>query len=178
MPVALRPYAEADLPHLVAINDLAHPAVPITPPEELAELIAMSRLTVVADDGAPAGFVVALAPGQPYASENYRWFSARSRDFLYVDRIVLAPRLQGQGVGPRLYAAVEAAAQEDGAAEVTCEVNVEPPNPGSLAFHARIGFVEVGRQQTKGGTTEVALLARPVGPVERPDVTGRPDVVG
>jgi len=165
MPVALRPYVEADLPALVAINDEASPAVPITPPDELAALIAMSRLTLVVDDGSPAGFVVALAPGQPYASENYRWFSARSGDFLYVDRIVLAPRLQGQGVGPRLYAAVEAAAQADGAAEVTCEVNVEPPNPGSLAFHARIGFVEVGRQRTKGGATEVALLARPVSPV-------------
>jgi len=122
----------------------------------------MARLVLVADDGEPAGFVVALAPGLGYASENYTWFSARSNDFLYVDRIVLAPRLQGQGVGPRLYAAVEETARADGATEITCEVNVRPPNPGSLAFHARLGFTEVGRQQTKGGATEVALLARPV----------------
>lgn len=162
MPPVLRPYTTADLDALVAINDGASPAVPITPAADLAELIAMSRLTVVADDGEPAGFVVALAPGQAYASENYTWFSARSTDFLYVDRIVLAPRLQGQGVGPRLYAEVEDAARADGAREITCEVNVRPPNPGSLAFHARLGFREVGRQQTKGGTTEVALLAMPV----------------
>ncbi|WP_395639339.1 GNAT family N-acetyltransferase [Pseudolysinimonas sp.] len=162
MPVILRPYVSADLEALVAINDAATPAVPITPAAELAELIGSSRLTLVADDGAVAGFVVALAPGLPYASENYTWFSARSSDFLYVDRIVLAPRLQGQGVGPRLYAAVEEAARADGATEITCEVNVRPPNPGSLAFHARLGFVEVGRQQTKGGANEVALLAMPV----------------
>src|SRR5690606_1174658 len=110
-----------------------------------------------------AGFVIALAPGTDYASENYTWFSARSADFLYVDRIVLAPRLRGLGVGPRLYAAVEEAARVDGATEITCEVNVRPPNPGSLAFHARLGFAEIGRQQTKGGALEVALLARPVG---------------
>lgn len=162
MPVDIRPYTPADLDALVAVNDGAYPAVPITPADELAQLIAMSRVALVVDDGAVAGFVVALAPGQPYASENYTWFSARSNDFLYVDRIVLAPRLQGQGVGPRLYAAVAEAARADGAREIDCEVNVRPANPGSLAFHARLGFVEVGRQETKGGTTEVALLAMPV----------------
>ena len=77
---------------------------------------------------------------------------------------MLAERLRSQGVGPRLYAAVEDVARADGASEVTCEVNVRPANPGSLAFHARLGFVEVGRQETKGGSTEVALLARPVAP--------------
>lgn len=164
MPVTLRPFEDADLPALVAINDGAYPAVPITPSGELAELIASSRLTLVADDGDPAGFVVALSPGLPYASENYTWFSARSSDFLYVDRIVLSPRLQGQGVGPLLYAAVDDAARADGATEVTCEVNVRPPNPGSLRFHERLGFAEVGRQQTKGGAYEVALLARRVAP--------------
>lgn len=164
MPAALRPYDAADLPALVAINDGAFPAVPITPPEELAALIALARLTLVVDDGEPGGFLVALAPGADYASENYAWFGARSRDFLYVDRIVLAPRLQRQGIGPRLYAAVDDAARADGLTEVTCEVNVRPPNPGSLAFHARLGFAEVGRQQTKGGAIEVALLARPVAP--------------
>jgi predicted GNAT superfamily acetyltransferase len=161
--VDIRAYAAADLDALVAINDAAYPAVPITPASELADLIALSRLTLIVDDGEVGGFVIALAPGQPYASENYTWFSGRSGDFLYVDRIVLASRLQGQGVGPRLYAAVEEAARRDGATEVTCEVNLRPPNPGSLAFHTRLGFVEVGRQQTKGGTTEVALLARRVG---------------
>lgn len=162
MPVDIRPYTPADLAAVVAINDAAYPAVPITPPEEIADLIALSRLALIADDGEPAGFLIALAPGRAYESENYSWFGARSSDFLYVDRIVLAPRLQGQGVGPRLYAAVEDAARADGASEITCEVNVRPPNPGSLAFHARLGFVEVGRQETKGGTTDVALLARPV----------------
>lgn len=164
MPVEIRPARPDDLPALVAINDDAAPAVPVTPSAELAELIAMSRLALVVDDGDVAGFVVALAPGLPYSSENYRWFSQRSADFVYVDRIVLAPRVRGQGIGPRLYAAVDEVARADGATEVACEVNVRPPNPGSLAFHARLGFVEVGRQVTKGGAVEVALLAKPVAP--------------
>ena len=42
---------------------------------------------------------------------------------------------------------------------ITCEVNTRPANPDSMAFHERLGFREVGRQQTEGGAKEVALLA-------------------
>jgi predicted GNAT superfamily acetyltransferase len=54
-----------------------------------------------------------------------------------------------------------------GLREVTCEVNLEPPNPRSLAFHDRLGFVQVGELVTKNDTITVALLASPV-----PDTTG------
>jgi predicted GNAT superfamily acetyltransferase len=159
----LRPYRDTDLDALVLINDGAYPAVPITPAAELADLFAMSSVRLVVESaGEPAGFVLGMPPGLPYASENYVFFSARSQDFVYVDRIVLAPRLQGQGIGPQLYAAVFDEARRTGASEVLCEVNVEPPNPGSLAFHTRLGFREVGRQETHGGENTVALLAAPV----------------
>jgi len=160
--VVIRPVVPADLPALVAINDAAEPAVPVTPEADLRALVAHSSLALVADDGEPVGFLLALPPGRDYASENYRWFSARSESFLYVDRIVLAPRLRRQGVGARLYAEVFRAAAQAGAREVYCEVNVRPANPASLAFHARLGFAEVGRQETKGGAVEVALLAAAV----------------
>ncbi|HXV37437.1 MAG TPA: hypothetical protein VEC18_09820 [Myxococcota bacterium] len=35
-----------------------------------------------------------------------------------------------------------------------------PPNPGSLAFHERCGFVEVGRQDTDGGAKLVCLVSK------------------
>jgi len=164
----LRPYRDRDLDALVAVNDAAYPAVPITPAEELAELIGMSSVAVVVDDGAAAGFVLGMPPGLAYQSENYLFFSARAREhgttFVYVDRIVLAAHLRGRGLGPQLYDAVFDEARRVGADEVLCEVNLEPPNPGSLAFHTRLGFVEVGRQSTKGGANVVALLAAPATP--------------
>jgi predicted GNAT superfamily acetyltransferase len=167
---ALRPYRERDLDALVAVNDGAYPAVPLTPASELAELIAMSTVAVVVDDGAPAGFVLGMPPGLGYQSENYLFFSARAREqgttFVYVDRIVLAAHLRGRGLGPQLYDAVFEEAGRVGADEVLCEVNLKPPNPGSLAFHTRLGFVEVGRQSTKGGANVVALLAAAVDPRE------------
>jgi predicted GNAT superfamily acetyltransferase len=158
----LRPLREGDLEALVAINDGAYPAVPITPLDEFAELLRMGDVVLVVDDGAPAGFLLTMSPGLDYASENYRWFSARSSEFLYIDRIVLAPRIQGLGLGRRLYEAAFEAARSRGASELFAEVNLEPPNPGSLAFHARLGFERVGEQPTKDGTVVVALLAAPV----------------
>jgi uncharacterized protein len=97
-----------------------------------------------------------------YASENYRWFEARGVDHLYVDRVVVAPHARRRGVAGMLYDAVEEAARAGGRLEVTCEVNVRPRNDASLAFHAARGYVEVGRQETDGGSKTVAMLARPL----------------
>ena len=158
----IREIASADIPALVRINDDAYPAVPVTPLLEFAELVALSTIALVAErDGEPIGFLLAMNPGLDYASENYRFFSERSQDFLYIDRIVLAPEARGAGLGSELYGRIFAAASQRGASEVTCEVNVEPPNPASLAFHAALGFTEVSRQATKGGSVVVALLAAP-----------------
>ena len=160
--IIIREIASADIPALVRINDEAYPAVPVTPLPEFAELVALCTIALVAErSGEPVGFLLAMDPGLDYASENYRFFSERSSDFLYIDRIVLAPEARGAGLGSELYGRIFAAATQRGASEVTCEVNVEPPNPASLAFHAALGFAEVARQSTKGGSVVVALLAAP-----------------
>jgi predicted GNAT superfamily acetyltransferase len=75
---------------------------------------------------------------------------------------VVAPHAHGRGLGRLLYDAVVDRARALGLGEVTCEVNLEPPNPGSLAFHRRLGFAQVGEQVTTGGSVRVALLARGV----------------
>ncbi len=161
---AVRPLEPSDIPQLVVLNRAAVPAVNDIGADEMQALVAQARLAAgVVDPAHPdavIGFVLALPPGADYASENYGWFSARGSSFIYVDRIVVAEGHRNAGIGAILYDAVFAVAETDGAAEVDCEVNVEPPNPGSLAFHRRLGFEEVGRQATKGGSVVVALLAR------------------
>ena len=157
-----RPIGPDDVAALAGLNDAAVPAVNELGVAGLTAHLPECDLaiTVSDDDGAPLAFVLAVAPGSPYASENYRWFSAHRPGSLYVDRIVVAPHAHGRGLGRLLYDAVAARARELGLAEITCEVNLEPPNPGSLAFHSRLGFRSVGEQATKGGTVRVALLAR------------------
>ncbi|MFM9918598.1 GNAT family N-acetyltransferase [Lacisediminihabitans sp. H27-G8] len=150
----------SDIPRLVELNDAASPAVPITSELEMAALLDASGFTLAARDrDTLIGFVIGMRPRAEYSSENYRFFDSRSSDFLYVDRIVIDGSRRGSGIGRALYGAVFALGREEGMREVTCEVNLDPPNPESLAFHARLGFERVGEQETKGGSVTVALLA-------------------
>jgi len=162
--VRLVPLTALDAPRLVPLNDAAYPAVPVTSAEDLAALVTLSALAlgIESPHGELVGFVLALAPGAAYEGENFRFFRQRGVACLYVDRIVIASTMRGRGLGPVLYDAVFALARERGLAEVTCEVNLDPPNPGSLAFHARLGFAAVGSQPTKGGSVTVQLMAAPV----------------
>jgi len=157
-----RPIGPADLGALAALNDSAVPAVNALGLDGLATHVPRCDVAVVIDDDAElaVAFLLALVPGTDYASENYRWFEANHPGSLYVDRIVVHPTWQGRGLGRLLYAAVDARASELGLAEITCEVNLEPPNPASLAFHARLGFTRIGEQSTYGGAGRVAMMAR------------------
>lgn len=161
--VSLRPLIAADAAELAVLNDDAAPAVPVTAADDLARLVGLAALALGLErDGRLVGFVIAMQPATAYESENYRYFEARGVDHLYVDRIVIAAAERGSGLGAVLYRAVFAAARQQGRREVTCEVNLDPPNPGSLAFHERLGFRSVGTQSTKGGAVTVSLLAAPV----------------
>ncbi|MEZ5478989.1 MAG: hypothetical protein R3E95_16365 [Thiolinea sp.] len=40
---------------------------------------------------------------------------------------------------------------------MSCEYDLEPPNPASARFHAGFGFREVGRQTVAGGKKQVSL---------------------
>jgi predicted GNAT superfamily acetyltransferase len=161
--LTLRAVEAADLDALADLNDAAAPAVNALGRAAFAAHVPGCDLAVIAaDDDGPLGFLLALAPGAAYASENYRWFGAHVPGSLYVDRVVVAPHAHGRGVGRALYAAVDARARELGLRVVTCEVNVDPPNPQSLAFHDRLGFEPLGELVTKGGAVTVRLLRRPV----------------
>ncbi len=97
-----------------------------------------------------------------YDSPNYLWFRERYPRFVYVDRIVVAPAVRKRGLANRLYEDLFEAAIDAGHERVVCEVNSDPPNPASDAFHAALGFVEVGQASIHGGAKTVRYLARPL----------------
>ena len=157
----LRDATRADWPAILALNaESVHFLSPLDI-HRLAELAAAAFYLRVAqgEGGAVAGVLLGFGKGAAYDSPNYRWFDARYDAFAYIDRVVVAPAFRGQGVADRLYDDFEKFARARGLTSLVCEVNVEPPNPVSLAFHTRRGFAEVGRQPY-GEAKVVAMLAR------------------
>ena len=95
-----------------------------------------------------------------YDSPNFLWFRERYLRFVYVDRIVVAPESRGRSLARQLYDDLFENARHRGHDQVVCEVNTQPPNPASDAFHARLGFAEVGRAVLPGGDKAVRYLRR------------------
>lgn len=118
------------------------------------------QFRVVVADGRIGGLFVGLGEGLDYASPNYQWFAARHERFAYVDRIALAPALRGRGVADAVYDEFEGWARAGGRPVVCAEVNTEPPNPRSLAFHRRRGFAVVDETAPYGGDERVAMVEK------------------
>ena len=91
----------------------------------------------------------ALREGTPYDSPNYRWFSERYPEFVYIDRIVIARPFRRLGLGRVFYADVTSYA-EVRVPVLTCEVFLEPRDDISVLFHGTYGFQEVGQQTMPG----------------------------
>lgn len=142
----LRDIGAADLAALNALNDAHAAEVNALAPADFAALVgvAFAARMAVAPDGVPAGFCLALSHATPNQGPNHGWFQARLPAFAYVDRIVVAAAFRGRGVARALYADLVARARDAGLPVLACEVNLDPPNPASMAFHERFGFVEAG----------------------------------
>lgn len=108
-----------------------------------------------------AGFFVGLLPNTGYHSLHYRWFGERWNDFAYIDRVVVDPSFHRRGIAAGFYRSFEDWARGR-AQQMVCDVNRRPPNPESMAYHQKLGFAEVGRQETADGAKEVYLLSRPI----------------
>ncbi|HEY4252475.1 MAG TPA: dihydrodipicolinate synthase family protein [Roseomonas sp.] len=143
---------------LLALNNAHARELSWLEPARLWHLVAQAFLA--RRIGEAEAFLLAFDEGADYDSPNFLWFRDRYRRFVYVDRIVTAEAARGRGHARRLYAALFAAAAAAGHDRVVCEVNADPPNPASDAFHAALGFVEVGRAAIHGGDKTVRYFSR------------------
>jgi len=162
--ICIRDARDEDLGFVHELNQTGVPNVNSLTRDEVDWFRGVSASFRVAElDEKAAAFLIALSPGVEYASLNYRYFSRRFSEFLYVDRIVTATWARRRRVAWTLYEDLESLAKRRGARRLCAEVNVRPRNDDSLVFHRRFGFREVGRQDTEGGAKKVVLLVKAVG---------------
>jgi len=165
----LRDATPADFPAILALNEAFVAVLSPLDDARLARLhVQAAWHRVIESDGRIGAFLLAFREGTDYDSPNYRWFAQRYPRFLYVDRIVVDGSTQARGAGSRLYRELHALAVHDAVPLIACEFDIEPPNPASERFHARLGFREVGRQSLHGGRKTVSLQALDVAAGDTP----------
>jgi len=161
----LRSPTQNDLTALLSLNQAAVPHVGSIFLERMVWFADQASYFRIAEvDGAIVGFLLGLTPEADYGSLNFRWFQERYASFVYIDRIVVDSTVHRSGVGATLYSDIEM--YTHGYAPVlACEVNLNPPNPVSMAFHEARGFRRVGSMQDRGGEKEVCFMIKdiPVG---------------
>ena len=119
--------------------------------DDWVRLVAQARVAVfVAPEDA---FLLVLDQDADYDSPNFLWWKERRERFLYVDRVVVAATAKGRGLGRQLYAHAMDEARRLGFDRIVCEINIDPPNAGSVAFHAALGFSPAGEQKLANGKT-------------------------
>ena len=160
--LSIRPMESADAGQVFSLNASARPNVAPLDGIELARLQALSREHIVAvEAGEVRGYALVFAHDHAYDGEEFLALrSLIARPFLYIDQVVVLPSAQGTGIGRQMYEAIERAALLGRADSLCCEVNAIPPNPGSLAFHSRLGFGAVGSLATRDGRTVHLLRKR------------------
>ena len=107
--------------------------------------------------GPADALLIAFDQDADYDSPNFLWFRDRYAQFVYVDRVVTAEPARGRGLAGRLYRDLIQRARDAGHDRIVCEVNSDPPNPGSEAFHRRFGFQPVGEARLANGKTVTYL---------------------
>ena len=140
----------ATIDDILALNALHEEA---TSPLDRAGLEAMLATAFwwEAPGEPPDALLIAFDQTADYESPNFAWFKPRHQRFVYVDRIIVAAGAQGRGLARQLYERLEEKARQAGHDRIVCEINLQPANPGSIAFHDALGFAEVGQARLANG---------------------------
>ncbi|MEO5962938.1 MAG: GNAT family N-acetyltransferase [Thermomonas sp.] len=162
MSIAIRDVREHELDSVLALNNAAGPAILPLDAAKLRQLFESAEYFRVAErDGTLAGFLIGFGSAMDHDSSNFAWFGQRYPDFFYIDRVVVASRRRGGGVGRALYADVQSYA-ELRYPQLACEVFLQTGTDHALLFHGSFGFREVGQHVMPGHELRAAMLMKPL----------------
>jgi uncharacterized protein len=146
MSIVIRDVREHELDSVLALNNAAGPAILPLDAVRLRRFHDEADYFRVAErDGALAGFLVGFGSDAAHDSGNFHWFRERHSRFFYIDRIVVASRRRGGGVGRAFYADAQSYAELRYPA-MACEVLLDDGSDPALLFHGSFGFIEIGQR--------------------------------
>ncbi len=154
----VHPITPASLPAILVLNNAHARELSWLEMPKLEHMVGEAFLALRV--GAADAFLLAFDQDADYDSTNFLWFKARYPRFAYVDRVAVAEQARGKGLARLFYQTLFDKARAAGHTMVTCEVNSDPPNPGSDAFHAAMGFREVGAAAIYGGERTVRYFVK------------------
>ncbi|MHB8911062.1 MAG: GNAT family N-acetyltransferase [Lysobacter sp.] len=160
MSIVVRDVREHELDSVLALNNAAGPAILPLDAARLRRFFDHAEYFRVAErDGTLAGFLIGVGSQCDHDSSNFRWFRERYPDFFYIDRIVVASRRRGGGVGRAFYADAQSYA-ELRYPQMACEVFLDDVNDPVLLFHGSFGFREVGQHVMPETQVRAAMLMK------------------
>src|SRR5688500_9888284 len=196
MSIVVRDVREHELDSVLALNNAAGPSILPLDAARLRRFYTSAEYFRVAErDSTLAGFLVGFGCDSDHDSSNFAWFRAHLPQFFYIDRVVVASRRRGGGVGRAFYADVQSYA-ELRYPVLACEVFIEHDSDPARVFHGSFGFHEVGqhvmpetgvrapmltkelrsyswvREQYGDGLPEAPWLTRPRQVIDAPRATG------
>jgi uncharacterized protein len=154
------PFEAAVFDQLLKLNNDHAEELSFKTPEAFAELLTAASFVRAETSG--LALLVAFNETCIYDNPNFAWLKARYARFNYIDRVVVSAAARGQGLARQLYEMLETVTRADGRARLVCEINLEPPNPQSEAFHESLGFGPVGQQVLPGGAKTVRYWAKEI----------------
>jgi len=160
MSIVIRDVREHELDSILALNNAAGPVILPLEATRLRRFFDTAEYFRVAErDGLMAGFLVGFGPDSGHDSSNFDWFRQRHDRFFYIDRIVVASRRRGGGVGRAFYADVQSYA-ELRYPLLTCEVFIEHDSDPARVFHGSFGFQEVGQHVMPENGVRASMLMK------------------
>ncbi|MDH5824092.1 GNAT family N-acetyltransferase [Luteimonas sp. RD2P54] len=160
MSIVIRDVREHELDSILALNNAAGPTILPLDASRLKRFFDTAEYFRVAErDGNLTGFLVGFGSDSSHDSSNFRWFARQYGAFFYIDRIVVASRRRGGGVGRAFYADVQSYA-EVRYPLLACEVFIEHDNDPARLFHGAFGFHEVGQHVMPETAVRASMLTK------------------
>jgi uncharacterized protein len=159
--IRIRDFRSSDTDLIISLNHQSVAVLSAMDVQRFDLLRGQSNVLWIAElDQKPVGFMMGFCERSDYDSVNYQWFNQRYDSFVYIDRVVVSTETRGSGIGSAFYARLEQWAREQHKSCLVAEVDIVPLNQGSLNFHNRQDFKQVGEQVYGNPEKKVAMLEK------------------